>query len=107
MANKIDKGLNENTRKKLSSFKKPLVTISAINGGGLKELENLIVEQVSAGFEEYSDDLIITSKRQAEVIEKTNSYILDACRVLEKDGGFEFAAVDLRQALNVFGEVSS
>lgn len=106
VANKIDKGLNKGTRNKLSSLKKQMVWISARNGDGLNELEKLIVEQVSAGFEKYSDDLIITSKRQTEVIEKTNSHILDACRVLEKDEGFEFAAVDLRQALNVLGEIT-
>ncbi len=106
VANKIDKGLNQATLKKLSFFKKPLVSISAINGEGLKELEKSIVEQVSAGFEEYSDDLIITSKRQTEVIEKTTVHLYDARHVLENDGGFEFAAVDLRQALNVLGEIT-
>lgn len=106
VANKIDKGLNQATLKKLSFFKKPLVSISAINGEGLKELEKSIVEQVSGGFEEYSDDLIITSKRQTEVIEKTTVHLYDARHVLENDGGFEFAAVDLRQALNVLGEIT-
>ncbi len=106
VANKIDKGLNQATLEKLSFFKKPLVSISAINGEGLKELEKSIVEQVSAGFEEYSDDLIITSKRQTEVIEKTTVHLYDARHVLENDGGFEFAAVDLRQALNVLGEIT-
>ena len=106
VANKIDKGLNQATLKKLSFLKKPIVNISAINGEGLKELEKSIVEQVSTGFEEYSDDLIITSKRQTEVIEKTTIHLYDARHVLENDGGTEFAAVDLRQALNVLGEIT-
>ncbi|MEE9117034.1 MAG: tRNA uridine-5-carboxymethylaminomethyl(34) synthesis GTPase MnmE [Calditrichia bacterium] len=106
VANKIDKGLNQATLKKLSFLKKPIVNISAINGEGLKELEKSIVEQVSTGFEEYSDDLIITSKRQTEVIEKTTIHLYDARHVLENDGGIEFAAVDLRQALNVLGEIT-
>jgi tRNA modification GTPase len=106
VANKIDKGFNQETKGKLSSLKRPLVTISAINGEGLKELERSIVEQVSSGFEKYSDDLIITSRRQIEVIEKTTNHILDACRVLEDNSGFEFAVVDLRQALNILGEIT-
>lgn len=106
VANKIDKGLNQATLKKLSFLKKQIVNISAINGEGLKELEKSIVEQVSTGFEEYSDDLIITSKRQTEVIEKTTIHLYDARHVLENDGGIEFAAVDLRQALNVLGEIT-
>ena len=106
VANKIDQGMNENTLKKLSLLKRPIVKISALDRRGLKELENLIVDQVSAGFETYADDLIITSKRQTEVVKRTNIHIRDACKVLEEKGGFEFAAVDLRQALNVLGEIT-
>ena len=83
-----------------------MVSISAINGKGLKQLEKMIVEQVSAGFEKYADDLILTSRRQSEVMEKTTVHIQDACQVLKQGGGFEFAAVDLRQALDVLGEIT-
>jgi len=106
VANKIDKGLNEDTKKKLLSLKSPLVSISAISGEGLKQLELMIVKLISTGFEKYADDLIITSKRQSEIMEKTTVHIQNACRVLEKDVGFEFAAVDLRQALDVLGEIT-
>jgi tRNA modification GTPase len=106
VANKIDKALNGDTKKKLLSLNKPLVLISAICGEGLIQLEKTIIAQVSAGFEKYADDLIITSKRQSEVMEKTTVHLQDACRVLEKNGGFEFAAVDLRQALDVLGEIT-
>ena len=66
----------------------------------------MIVKLISTGFEKYADDLIITSKRQSEIMEKTTVHIQNACRVLEKDVGFEFAAVDLRQALDVLGEIT-
>jgi tRNA modification GTPase len=106
VANKLDKGLREENKKKLSSLNKPLISISAISGEGLNQLEKSIVEQVSSGFEKYSDDLIITSKRQTEVLKKTTTHLFEARSVLENDGGFEFAVVDLRQALNVLGEIT-
>ncbi len=106
VANKIDKGINQTTLKKLSRFNKKLVQISAISGKGLKELEKAIVNQVSEGFESYSDDLIITSRRQKEAIVKTAVYLANARHVLENNGGFEFATVDLRQALNELGEIT-
>jgi tRNA modification GTPase len=106
VANKSDKGLNQKTIHKLSLLKKPLVKISAVKGDGLKGLEKEIVDLVSTGFEKYSDELIITSKRQTDVMEKTTTHILDACRILENKGGFEFAAVDLRHALNALGEIT-
>jgi len=106
VANKIDKGLNQITKSKLFLLKKPLVTISAAKGDGLKNLEKVIVNLVSTGFEKYSDDVIITSKRQTEVIERTTVHVFDACRILENNGGFEFAAVDLRHALSTLGEIT-
>jgi len=106
VANKTDRGVNQKNLSKLSELKKPLIKISAINGDGLKELEESIVKQVSSGFEKYSDDLIITSKRQTEILDKTLQHLQDARRVLEDNGGYEFAVVDLRQALNVLGEIT-
>ena len=106
VANKMDIGLSEGNQKKLSSLNKPLISISAITGEGLTQLEKSIVEQVSRGFEKYSDDLIITSRRQTEVLKKTTNHLLEASSVLENDGGFEFAVVDIRQALNVLGEIT-
>jgi tRNA modification GTPase len=106
VANKMDKGINQTTLKKISHLNKKVVKISAVKGDGLQELEKAIVNQVSYGFENYSDDLIITSSRQKEVIEKTINHLQNARQVLEINGGFEFVAVDLRQALNDLGEIT-
>ena len=50
--------------------------------------------------------MIITSKRQKEILVKSYSHIKQAISVLESNGGFEFAAVDLRQALDALGEIT-
>jgi tRNA modification GTPase len=106
VANKIDKGINPSTMNKLARLDKKQVKISAINGNGLIELEKSIVNQVSEGFESYSDDLIITSNRQKEAIEITTTYLDNAIKVMEQEKGFEFVAVDLRQALDELGEIT-
>ena len=106
VANKIDKGVNNTSLQKLRQFKKPLIQIAALSGEGLKELEKNIVQQVSEGFEKYSDGLIITNKRQKEAIEKTTGHLKNAQKVLQNEGGFEFVSVDLRQALNELGEIT-
>ena len=106
VANKIDKGLNSKTKEKLVLLKNTLVEISALNGDGLKELEQAIVDQVSSGFEKYAEEPIITSNRQKEVIKRTINHLIEARHVLENGGGFEFASVDIRQALNVLGEIT-
>lgn len=106
VANKIDKGVNRKTKEKLVLLGTTLVEISALNGDGLKALEKAIVDQVSSGFEKYAEEPIITSRRQKEVIERTTNHLIEARHVLENDGGFEFASVDIRQALDVLGEIT-
>jgi len=106
VANKTDNGLKQETLKKLQKLKKPIVKMSAKTGKGLKNLEKVIVEIISKGYDALSDDVIITSKRQKEIIDKTAENINQACATLEKNNGFEFSVVDLRQALNVLGELT-
>lgn len=106
VANKSDNGLRQDSLKKLHTLKIPIVKMSAKTGTGLHALEAAIVETISKGFEKFTDDVIITSKRQKETIEKTTEHINQACLALENKSGYEFAAVDMRQALNAIGELT-
>ena len=106
VANKLDKGANKKSSEYLRSLGKPVIDISAKNGKGMPNLIDEIIRQVSTGYEKYSDELIITSKRQKEILEKTAKHIQEAITLLKNNGGFEFAVVDLRQALNDLGEIT-
>jgi len=106
VANKSDVRIHKKASGFLKSFEKPVVSISAKMGMGMANLVDEIVNQISAGYEKYSDDLIITSNRQKEILEKSSKYIEQAAKLLKNSGGFEFAAVDLRQALDALGEIT-
>jgi tRNA modification GTPase len=106
VANKADLGLDKTTLKHLKSTGKSVVKISAKTGMGLKDLEKSIMDHISKGFEKYSEDLIITSKRQKDVLDRTLTHLHDAFNLLKGKGGFEFAAVDFRQALNALSEIT-
>ncbi len=106
VANKTDLGLNQTTWEHMKSTGKSVVRISAKTGKGLKDLEKSIMDHISKGFEKYSEDLIITSKRQKEVLDRTLTHLHDACNLLKGNGGFEFAAADLRQALDALAEIT-
>jgi tRNA modification GTPase len=106
VANKADLTLDQTTLKQLKSTGKSVVTISAKTGKGLKDLEKSIMDHISKGFKKYSEGLIITSKRQKEILDRTITHLRDACNLLKGNGGFEFAAVDLRQALDALAEIT-
>jgi tRNA modification GTPase len=106
VANKSDKGVYKETLEFLQKSGKSISRIAAISGAGLSELIESIIQQVSAGYERYSDKLIITNKRQKEVLQITAKHISQAVATLKNNEGFEFAAVDLRQALNELGEIT-
>ena len=96
----------QDSLKKLHVLKIPIVKMSAKTGDGLQALKRAIVDTISKGFEKFTDDVIITSKRQKETIDKTTEHISQARLVLENKGGYEFATVDMRQALNTIGELT-
>ena len=106
VANKSDAGSKQVTISNLQKLNKPIVKMSAKTGKGLTNLENAIVKTISKGYNALSDDIIITSRRQKEVIEKTAEHINLARATLDKNWGFEYAAVDLRQALDILGELT-
>jgi tRNA modification GTPase len=106
VANKTDLGMHQSVRKKLQLFKKEIVDISAKKGIGISDLKTSILNHVFSGLDNYSDNLIITSKRQKEAMSKTVKNIHNASKTLQKGESFEFAAVDLRQALNDLGEIT-
>jgi tRNA modification GTPase len=106
VANKADLGPDQAMLKQLKSTGKSVVKISAKTGKGLKDLEKSIMDNISRGFEKYAENLIITSKRQKEVLDRTVTHLNEACNILKENGGFEFAAVDLRQALDALSEIT-
>jgi tRNA modification GTPase len=104
--NKDDLGINKLSRKFLNSLKKPLVSLSAKMGTGIDELKEKIISEVATGMERFTEQMIITSERQFNILCRVKKDLLAAKDLLEKKGGFEFVAIDLRQALDALGAIS-
>ncbi len=106
VANKSDMGIKNKSTDFLRSLGLPIIALSAKNGNGMPNLIDEVINQVSGGYEKYSDELIITTRRQKEILEKSSNHIKQAVTLLESNGGFEFASVDLRQALDELSEIT-
>jgi tRNA modification GTPase len=90
----------------LSDKNVPFLRISAKYGDGISELKELIHSLVLAGFADHQSDQIITNIRHKTVIEKTSHLLSRARESVIGDFSPEFAALDLREALDCLGEIS-
>ena len=82
VANKSDLGVDYLTMEFLKSLIRPVINISAKSGDGIVALIDELVSQVASGYDKYSEEIIITSKRQNEVLTKTVEHISQAVNIL-------------------------
>lgn len=106
IANKKDLGESTDNFNKLNELNVPFVKISAKSGDGINELKNVILENISREYERFSDDIVITNMRQKKALEKSLKCIKRAKSVIVKGIGYEFAVVELREALSALGEIT-
>ena len=106
VANKTDLGIDKNVQTSLASINLPVNYISAQNGEGLPGLEKRIVDKVSQGQDKFADEVVVTAARHRDILDKVYLHLSDALKAINSGHGFEFAAVDLREALNTLGEIT-
>jgi tRNA modification GTPase len=84
----------------------PVQHLSAKTGAGLIDLKRLIVEKTAQQQPKFSDEVVITTARHHDILGRVIAYMNAAEKTIESGRGFEFAAVDLREALNTLGEIT-
>ena len=82
------------------------VKTSASNKSGIQNLKRSIITKISKESQKFSDDLIVTNIRQKKVLEGVSKYLQNARKTIKENQGYEFASVDLQEALNLIGEIS-
>ena len=90
-------------REKTSPY--PLLRISAKEGTGLGELEKAVVESVLEGGIPGPDGAVVTNLRHREALIRAKDHLGQAKTSLERGMSQEFAALDLRGALDSLGEI--
>lgn len=79
---------------------------SCITTDGTRELEDSILSFVSGGTVELSEEVVVGSVRQRDLLEKLRGDLAAAARACAEGLSPEFAAVDARAALARLGELS-
>jgi tRNA modification GTPase len=81
------------------------VAVSALNGWGLRELRSRVLTEL-AGSVTAQDELLVTSARQAEGLQKAAGALQEAEQVLARGEATEMAAAELRIAQSRLREIT-
>ncbi len=79
--------------------------ISARQGMGIEDLKHRIHLRCTSGFQAQSEEGWLTNLRQQEAGEQALASLQRALSGMHEHQGEELVAVDLRSALNAFGEI--
>ncbi len=82
-----------------------VVCTSCVSGGGITELENEILRQMTGGKADITDDAAVGSVRQKEAVVKMRDAVDSALEACGSKLSPELIAVDVRLALNHLGEL--
>jgi len=106
--NKIDLPRKWETKalKTLFPVETKIVEISAKLGNGLEELKNIIIDLSVGSKDESAGNVMITNLRHKLAIEKALKNIQNAEESIAKGMSVEFAAFDLREALDNLDEIT-
>ena len=106
VGNKSDKEVNIKTEEYLSKLEIDKIKISAKEETNISELKRLIIRRIKRNEKDLSEDIILTNKRQYDVLNRLKKILNDNLKSFKSNQGFEFIAVDLRLAIETLSEIT-
>lgn len=84
----------------------PMVFTSAVDGDGLEQLQEVVLQQVFSGRTAPSDQLLVSNPRHKEALGRVETHLRDALASLEAGLPADCTASDVRLALDALGEIT-
>jgi len=91
---------------KMDGISRPVVTISALSGDGLHELEDMMVEAVLGGKVISSDAALVTNPRHKVLLKKAYDSVSQALKSAREGMPEDFISIDITATLNALGEIT-
>lgn len=85
---------------------KKVLSISAAEGSGLEQLEQLIVDMVYGGAIQQKEGAFVNNVRQGQLLEQTKATLLEVLLTIEQQMPPDCIVVDLRAAWDKLGEIT-
>ncbi len=90
----------------LGNIDRDFISISAMTGDGLKELEQRMVQKVVTGTVEGDRSLMITSARHHTILQKARRELDHAIKATIERSDPELIAYDVKSAMDILGEIT-
>jgi len=91
---------------KKTEISQDFIYISAINGNGLKELEQKMADMVVGGVTVGDHSLMITSARHLNILHRASLELVHALNGFKQELTPEMLAFDVRSSLDILGEIT-
>lgn len=85
---------------------KPVIKLSVLEGTGLEELEQLIVQLVYGGNIQQREGTYVNNVRQANLLRQANQHLQEVLNTIALNMPPDCMVVDLRAAWDKLGEVT-
>ena len=106
IGNKKDRSVNNLTINELEKTGLPLIKVSAKTGEKIGLLEKEIINKLKSNNDILNEDIIISNQRQFDILNRTNEALNKALEATENKMGFEFIAVDMKNAIDLLSEIT-
>jgi tRNA modification GTPase len=106
VGNKCDKQINKTTKKELDQFNLHSIYVSGKTGQHIDNLENEIINKLKIITGTLGEDILITNQRQYDILCKTQGALHKVLDGIDNKYGFEFIAVDMKNAVDYLSEIT-
>ncbi|MEJ2542582.1 MAG: tRNA uridine-5-carboxymethylaminomethyl(34) synthesis GTPase MnmE [Calditrichaceae bacterium] len=106
IGNKNDKKADKKSENELKKFGPTPIKISAKTGEQINLLEQEIITKLKMNSDILTEDIIITNQRQFDILNKTNNALSKAFDATKEKIGFEYIAVDIKNAIDLLSEIT-
>ena len=106
LANKCDKPINSQNKNTIKNLAEKTLYVSAKTEEGLETVRKEIIAKAFQQQSPAKDELLITNQRQHDGLVRTKEALFNARKTLESDAGNEFAALDMRAAIDAITEIT-
>jgi tRNA modification GTPase len=105
IGNKTDKKIKEDNLNYLSSKKDKIIKVSATANKGITETKKRINDRINQIDKQDREEIYLTNFRHYEALKKAQGYLNSLIDGINKNIGYEFLALDLRQTIESLAEI--